>query len=293
MKKVTLLILITLIFSVFARSQNTPPATDIYLVELTEREGAVKIGKPVNITAREGYDNQPSFMRDGRFVLYTSIREDTQADTYRYNIADGSTKRVIQTTESEYSPTITPDGKYFSVIRVEKDSTQRLWKFPVDGGEPSLVLENIKPVGYHVWMDEQTLALFVLGNPNTLQIVEVGTEKAETVATNIGRSLHRRPGQEKINFVRKLSDGNWMIEEMDIRTRKITSLIKTLPASEDFVWTPSGTLLMAKDAKLYSWNPEKDKDWQEVSDLSGYGIKSITRLAVNPQGDRLAMVAVK
>lgn len=293
MKKVALLILITLIFSVFARSQNTPPATDIFLVELTERDGSVKIGKPVNITARDGYDNQPYFMSDGRSVFYTSIREDAQADTYRYSIADGSTSRVIQTTESEYSPTVTPDGKFFSVIRVEKDSTQRLWKFPVGGGEPSLVLESIKPVGYHVWIDDKTLALFILGNPNTLQIVEVGTEKAETVATNIGRSLHRRPRQEKINFVHKLSDQNWMIEEMDIRTRKITSLIKTLPASEDFVWTPSGTLLMAKEAKLYSWNPEKDKDWREVGDFSGLGIKSITRLAVSPAGDRLAMVAAK
>lgn len=291
MKKVTLFILITLIFSTLARSQNTPPATEIYLAELSEKDGTVKVGKPANITNREGYDNQPSFMRDGRSILYTSIREDNQADIYRYNLADGSTARVIQTTDSEYSPTITPDGKYFSVIRVEKDSTQRLWKFPTGGGEPSLVLKEIKPVGYHVWIDSRTLALFILGNPNSLQVVDVGTEKAETIASSIGRSLHRRPRQEKINFVRKISDQEWMIEEMDIKTRKITPLIKTLPASEDFVWTPAGTILMAKGAKLYSWNPAKDKDWKEAGDFSEYGMKSITRLAVSPAGERLAMVA--
>jgi dipeptidyl aminopeptidase/acylaminoacyl peptidase len=232
-------------------------------------------------------------MRDGRSILFTSIREGNQSDIYRYNIADGSTSRVTQTAESEYSPTVTPDGKFFSVIRVEKDSTQRLWKFPISGGEPVLVLERIKPVGYHVWIDEKNLALFILGNPNTLQVVEVGTEKAETAASSIGRSLHRRPRQNKINFVRKVSDQEWMIEEMDIKTKKISSLSKTLPASEDFVWTAKGTMLMAKGAKLYSLNPEKDKDWKEVADFSSSGVKSITRLAVSPQGDRLAMVASK
>lgn len=293
MKKITSHILALLLFSGLAAGQTQPPSTDIYLVELSEQNGSVKVGRPVNITDREGYDNQPSFMRDGRSILFTSIREEGQSDIYRYNIADGSTVRVIQTAESEYSPTVTPDGKFFSVIRVEKDSTQRLWKFPVGGGEPVLVLERIKPVGYHLWIDERTLALFILGNPNTLQIVEVGTEKSETAASSIGRSLHRRPRQDKINFVRKISEQEWMIEEMDIKTKKISSLSKTLPASEDFVWTATGTMLMAKGSKLYSRNPEKDKDWQEVADFSSSGVKSVTRLAVSPQGDRLAMVASK
>lgn len=293
MKKITSHIFVLFIFSALALGQTAPPSTDIYLVELSTAGGSVKVSRPVNITNREGYDNQPSFTPDGRSILYTSIREDSQADIYRYNISDGSTSRVIHTTESEYSPTITPDGKFFSVIRVEKDQTQRLWKFPVGGGEPSLVLERIKPVGYHVWIDESRLALFILGSPNTLQIVEVGAERAETAANNIGRSLHRRPRQEKINFVRKLSDQQWVIEEMDIKTRKITRLIETLPASEDFVWTPDGKILMAKGAKLYSWNTERDQSWQEVADFSGSGIKQTTRLSVSPQGDKLAMVASK
>lgn len=293
MKKITLHILVALLLSVSTLGQNAPPSTDIYLLELSEQSGSVKVGKLINITEREGYDNQPSFMRDGRSILYTSIREGTQPDIYRYNIADKSTSRMTATVEGEYSPTVTPDGKFFSVIRVEKDSTQRLWKFPIAGGEPTLVLERIKPVGYHLWINDKSLALFILGSPNTLQIVELGTEKAETAASNIGRSLHRRPQQDKINFVRKISDQEWIIEEMDVKTKKISSLTRTLPASEDFVWTKTGTMLMAKGPKLYSLNPQKDKDWQEVADFSGSGLKSITRLAVSPQGDRLAMVAAK
>jgi hypothetical protein len=271
--------------------QPTPPWTDIYIVELAKAKDQLRVGGPKRISTWEGYNNQPSFLPDSRALLYTSIRADKQADTYRYNFADGSTTRITETAESEYSPTPTPDGKSFSVIRVEADGTQRLWMFPLAGGKPTLILEKIKPVGYHVWVDRQTLMLFVLGEPATLQLVDTGTQKAEVIASNIGRSLHRVPRKPWISFVRKMSDEVWMIQVFDTQTRAITSLVKTLPGSEDYAWTPQGILLMAKDSKLFKWNPSKDAGWQELADFASAGLKNITRLAVSPKGDRLALVA--
>lgn len=64
-----------------------PPATDIYLADLRVARGRVTVDAPVNVTARPGYDNQPFFLPDGRAFLYTSVREDSQADIYRYDIA--------------------------------------------------------------------------------------------------------------------------------------------------------------------------------------------------------------
>ena len=172
----------------------TPPATDIFIIDLqTTPAGNLKlVGQPVKITNWAGYNNQPSFLPDGKSILYTSIR-DKQADIYRYDIRSGSTAQVANTPESEYSPTLMPDGKSISVVRVEADGTQRLWKFPLAGGPPALILEKIKPVGYHLWVDEDTLALFVLGKPNTLQLVDLRTGKAEVIADNPGRILRRVP----------------------------------------------------------------------------------------------------
>jgi hypothetical protein len=273
--------------------QPTPPANDIFLVEMASAKGQLKVGEPRRITTWEGYNNQPMFLKDARSLLYTSIRADRQADIYRYDLRDGQTVRVTETTKtSEYSPTPAPDGKSFSVIRVEEDGTQRLWMFPLAGGaEPTLILEKIKPVGYHVWIDGQTLMLFILGEPVTLQLVDRKTQQAEIIATNIGRSLHRIPRQRKVSFVRKLSEQQWMIQAFDTETHAISSLIKTLPGSEDYSWTPQGALLMASGSKLFKWNPSKDAGWQEVADFAGAGLKTITRLAVSPKGDRLALVA--
>lgn len=270
---------------------TAPPGTDIFIADLSEQGGQVRISKPANITRRQGYDNQPGFTADGRAILYTSIREDKQADTYKHVFETGAATRVIATAESEYSPTITPDGKYFSVIRVEADSTQRLWKFPLAGGEPSLVLEKIKPVGYHLWVDAGTLILFVLGTPNTLQQVDAATEKSETIITSVGRSLRLSSSDRKVSFVHKVSADEWIIKELDIKTRKITSVIKTLAGSEDFARTRDGAFVMAKDSKFFIYNPSRDKDWREIADFSKEGVKGITRLAVSPKGDKIAFVA--
>jgi tricorn protease-like protein len=268
----------------------TPPSSDIFLVDVTNQHGQIKLGQPVKISEWSGYNNQPSFLPDGRSVLYTSIR-DKQADIYRYDIRGGATARITDTPESEFSPTVMPDGQSVSVVRVEADGTQRLWKFPLAGGPPSLILEKIRPVGYHLWIDEHTLALFILGKPNTLQIVDIRTEKAETIAENPGRILRRIPHQNKFSFVHKASDQEWIIEAFDLKTRNIAPLIKTLPGVEDYAWMPSGVMLMARDAKLFAWSPSIDKDWREIADLSPAGLKSITRIAVSPKGDRIAIVA--
>ena len=273
---------------------SPPPATDIFLVGVSRGGGRWRFGQPSNVTRREGYDNQPSFTPGGA-LLYTSIRADNQADIYRYDLRTGATARVTETREDEYSPTVMPGGKFMSVVRVEADKTQRLWKFPLThagAGAPSLVLENVKPVGYHAWVDADTLALFVLGTPNTLRLADARTGRAETILTNVGRSLQRVPRRSAFSFVHKVSEREWLIKTFDLKTRQISTLAPTLPGSEDYVWTPDGkTLLMAQGAKLFARSVGQAADWSEVADFSTAGLKEITRLALSPRGDRLALVA--
>ena len=184
--------------------QQQPPATEIYLVAWSFDKAKTVVGAVVNISNSPGYDNQPSFLPDGSGILFTSNRDGKQTDIYRYDFAAKSVTQLTHTSEGEYSPLVTPDGKSFSVIRTEADGTQRLWRFDLDGTNPRLVLENVKPVGYHVWIDATHLALFVLGGqgqPSTLQLADTTTGKAEVIDSRIGRSLHRRPGTGTISYV--------------------------------------------------------------------------------------------
>ena len=276
-----------------------PPDTEIYLAPLSTSGASLVVGQPADITRSPGYDNQPSFTPDGAAILFTSVRGGgTLPDIYRFDLSSKETTRVTGTPEGEYSPTVTPDRRHISVIRVERDSTQRLWQFTIDGKDPSLVLTDVKPVGYHAWADAHTLALFVLGKPATLQLADTRTGRAQTLASDIGRSLTRVPGRATIAFVQrdpKSAPGGiaalW-IRELDPRTKTITPLTRAVAGAgeADLAWTPDGRLLMADADVLYQWR-RGDPDWTRVADLAALGLHGVTRLAVSPKGDAIAIVA--
>lgn len=274
------------------QSQPTepPPSTDIYVLDLTLKDGALKIGRATNVTNREGYDNQPSFFSDDE-IFYTSI-QDNQADIYAFNLRTKRRRQMTKTPESEFSPTLTPDQKYFSVVRVEADKTQRLWKFPVDAGAPTLILPNIKPIGYHLWAGQDVALLYILGEPPSLQFAKVDIGKVQRLTDNVGRCLQIVPGSSDASFVQKNQNDEWWIYRMNSKTLEKTEITKALSTEDhDFTWMPDGTILMAQGSQLYRIKPNSGQDWTAVADLADQGIHDITRLAVNSTGTKLALVA--
>ncbi len=277
-----------------ASAQSTPPGADIYLAPLTIVGDHITVGAPVNITHRKGYDSQPSFTPDGSSILYTSYRDDGQADIWRYDLRDKSTHEVTHTPESEYSPTVMPGGKRFSVVRVEADSTQRLWSFALDGSDPQLVLTNVKPVGYHAWIDDTTLALFVLGKPNTLQIANTRSGTTTIVTTNIGRSVQALPDHRTIWFVAHESQAGWALRGFSAAQAggapfPLRLVIASMP-SEFPLRLADGRVLVGDGSRLLVWKGGVPAPWSEVANLSQAGVTHISRMAVSPDGRWLAIV---
>src|SRR5437867_6464395 len=209
---------------------QSPPGTDIYVAPLAGAGKGLKVGQPLNVTARPGYDNQPAFSPDGKTLYYTSYRGG-QSDIFRYDLGSKTTVQVTATPESEYSPTVMPDGKQLSVIRVERDSTQRLWAFTLDGTAVQPILDSIKPVGYHAWLNADTVYVFVLGQPATLRRAERARGTAEIVARDVGRSIFRVPGRHAISFVQRDSAGG-IIRSLDPATGTATDLVRLPPGTE-------------------------------------------------------------
>ena len=266
-----------------------PPDTDIYELTFDGTLDGLKSVTPVAIATERGYDNQPHFTADGA-VLFTAIRDGKQTDIFEFDRKTGRVRRLTSTPEGEYSATITPDGKGFSVIRVEADGTQRLWRFARDGSNPRVVLTGITPVGYHAWIDDDQLALFVLGQPPTLQHARVSTGKAATVERNIGRSLHRIPETRTVSFVHRESAEDVWVKQFDPASGKVSPLVQLMKGSgEDVAWTPDGTLLSSVGPKIYAWR-RGDKDWREIYDVAPHKLGSVTRMSVAPDGRSVAIV---
>jgi hypothetical protein len=263
------------------------PATDIYLVRLGE---GFAIEAVANATSREGYDSQPAFLPDGSGFLYASQREG-QTDIYRYDLATGTSVALTATAEAEYSPTPMPGGTHVSTVRVEADGRQRLWRVARAGGTPELVLADVEPVGYHAWVDEATVALFVLGEPPTLELARPGEAGTRRLAADIGRCLARAPGERRLSYVDKSDPAAWKLVVRKLDGEAPQVLGTTLPESEDYAWTAAGEVLMGQGSKLFLGGRDgHGLAWREVADLAGAGVEGITRLALSSDERALAVV---
>ncbi len=275
---------------------QAPPPTDVYLSSIRLGRGLPVVGDPSNLTRRPGFDNQPYFTPDGRAVLFSSYRDggpkgSGQSDIFSVDIASRRITPIIETTESEYSATPMPGGKEIAVIRVEQDSTQRLWAFPLKPGtgKPRLLLEKVKPVGYQAWLDERTVGVFVLGAPQTLQVADLVTGEAKILLPSIGRSVRAVPGRRALSVNQQVSDSVWWIVEVDPATAKVTPVVKMLPGSDFFIGLPDGSLLSSAGNALYHCRPGPGAGWTKIRSFDN--LKTISRLALSPRGDRLAFVA--
>jgi hypothetical protein len=271
---------------------SAQPATEIYLFDLTIKKKSVSAGKPVNITNHKGYDNQPAFHPQYPKLFYSSFNDDGRSDIRVYDYETKTSAAITQTQEREYSPTVTPDRDHLSCIIQRDNNAQDLGKYPIEGGVASVIIDNMI-VGYHVWADNSHLALFVLGTPNTLHYIRLPTKKDTIMAENIGRSLHRVPGESAISFVHKVSEKEWIIKKLDTQTMQITMVATTLPGRDDLCWLPDGRIVMSDGTALFYLKPGPEATWKKLEIADGGMLKGVTRLAVSSDGKKLAVVVTE
>lgn len=264
--------------------------SEILLFDLKLSKNKITISNPKNITNHKGYDNQPSFHTDQPLLYYSTFNDEGRADINSYHYKTGKTTSITQTSEREYSPTLTPDKNSLSCIIQRDNGAQDLGKYPVDGGDPSVIINNMT-VGYHAWADNSHVALFILGEPHTLHYLRLPTKEDTILAQNIGRSLHKIPGERSISFIQKTAGNNWEIKKLDSESMKISTLATTLPGREDIAWTADKKIVSSDGTKIYFLDPAKGEKWMEVTIQSGSELlKGVTRLAINAKGDKLAVV---
>lgn len=287
-------------------ASDAVPNTEIYLAKISFPDNKFTIGKALNITHNPGYDNQPYFLPGNNSLLYTSVKnleaENPQSDIYAYTFESASTTQITATPESEYSPTLTPNGQAISVVRVDMDGEQRLWEFPiktetVTNSDYRQVFPEIMRVGYHVWRNQDEAFLFLVdenleGDEHTLVKAVRGKKDADLITTKIGRSLTIQPNNEALIFVDKTSEETWNIKRYDLEKQFSEILLSTLEGSEDLVWLDDSYLLMAKGQEIYMRTIDDEyAEWLLLADAKSMGISGdITRLAVSPDKTYIAIV---
>ena len=192
--------------------------TDVYVVPI---EG----GEPRRLTWHSANDVVQGWTPDGARVLFASNRDGKQNDIYRWTIASKTLTQLTKTDENEYSPLVAPDGGSFITVH---GTEQSLFRYDLAGANPRMAFQYGKElIGYHVWIDATHVATFVLGQPNTLQVLDITAGTGVTIDSNIGRSLLKRPGTTAVSYVSKKTQGAWTINQFDVKTRARSIILCT------------------------------------------------------------------
>jgi hypothetical protein len=283
--RLAMVLFLVLILQPAASWSQALPHHDLIFFTLQKPSGNQnwKLAAPRFLTGfnKKGYNNQPAFITEQEVYLTVQKYPDTtQTDVYALNLLLGKLTKIIQTPGlSEYSPTLMPDGKHFSAVRVEADGGQWLWRFPLDrSNSGQVIFPNINNIGYHCWLSDTLLALFQVGEPHVLTLAGLSGSRPLRIASNVGRCLQRTSGGQLL-FVQKATEQTWFIKQYNPKAGNSEIVTKTLDQSEDFTLLPDGTLLAGKGSKIYQFKPGVNLDWVEIADLTKYGVNKTTRLA--------------
>lgn len=279
------------------------PETVVYLFDVQRSPKGYKVLNPRIISSKKGYNNQPYFTIDGRYLFYVRSMDTVNTEIFRYDIAKKKSKRLTKTPLPEYSPRYTPDMEHISCVRVEKDrETQHLYLFNRKGKRPELVLPELRNIGYYEWLSQNEFLSFELPEPFVLMKRNVVHKTADTIATHIGRTFYNLRSKGKVVYVDKSDSLQWKLrtvaKENLMRNRKGPRvenpvLTETLPGEEDYCFLQDGSILMGHQGKLYvKKNPFRytDSTWDEFADLRNVGISQFYRIAISPDNTLLAVV---
>ncbi|TDY11843.1 DUF6265 family protein [Meridianimaribacter flavus] len=285
MKKIVLLS-VTFLLSAFAFSQQD---TEIFLFNIESPSSNISVTSGKNISNNEGYDNQPSFMNKD-YILFSSNRNG-QTDIIKYHTNYGSKTWLNFTEGGEYTPLKIPNKDAVSAVRLDPDGKQRLYAYNLKTSESTEIIKDLV-VAYYTWYDENTIVSAVIEDTElNLYITDVNKGISKKYATNVGRSFHKIPNSNLVSFISKEDETQWKIKSLNPKTGAIKTIANTIEGVEDICWLNHITILSGKGSSLQKFTLNKDNNWKTVTDLSSYGITTITRLTTNPEATKLLIAA--
>ncbi|GAA0748155.1 DUF6265 family protein [Gaetbulibacter jejuensis] len=285
MKKIVLLS-VTFLLSAFAFPQQD---TEIFLFNIESPSSNISVTSGKNISNNEGYDNQPSFMNND-YILFSSNRNG-QTDIIKYHTNYGSKTWLNFTEGGEYTPLKIPNKDAVSAVRLDPDGKQRLYAYSLKTSESTEIIKDLV-VAYYTWYDENTIVSAVIEDTElNLYVTDVNKGISKKYATNVGRSFHKIPDSNLVSFISKEDETQWKIKSLNPKTGAIKTIANTIEGVEDICWLNHITILSGKGSSLQKFTLNKDNNWKTVTDLSSYGITTITRLTTNPEATKLLIAA--
>ena len=260
------------------------PTNQIYIFKLRANEEKVLLSEPKLLTAFNptGYNNQPHFINPDEMLITSDYMSKGLTDILHLHLKSKKITRLTATEESEYSPTVMPDNIHFSVVRQELDDShpvpQVLWTYPLDRSDiGSRVIPDLQNIGYHLWLNENKVALFLVNDPSQIVVYDRRAHTQTLVASDVGRCMKKGKYGELIYSVK--GTDSYHLMSFDPYQGKST-LLGPLPKGQvDFDILPNGHFMAADETVLLSWDSMTGGVWRPILDTKSMGVTKITRIA--------------
>jgi len=269
--------------------------TEIFLLDIKFKQDKIEVYNVKKISTNKGYNNQPIFVSNDK-ILFTSERN-LQNDIVQYDSAENSLKYLTNTLTSEYSP-IGYEKNKVTAVSLDKKGEQYLRIYNIKDNTFKIPFKD-KIVGYYNYskkIKNQIISSVLENNELVLYTSNLKTKEHTYIDNNTGRSIHNIPknkfGVEKISYISK-KDSIWNINYVDLSSYKTKTITTTLNNNEDICWLKDGSILTSHKNNLYIFNSKLSKNWKLLCSLEEYGITNISRIATNPDNDKLALVNSK
>lgn len=277
------------------------PNTEIWIAKFNER--TLEVTDVQQITQHAGYDNQPCFSNDSKYLLYASDQDGSGSpDVMRYDLGSATTTRITSSNASEFSPTPTSNGR-FTAIHVAKPNaegeayteSQELWEYDSSGKGLGAIIPA-RRIGYHEWLDKNHVAVFVVGledgkAPHRLVVYNTIDSSKLEIASNIGRCIKRAPNG-LLTYVDKSDSTAYKIIATAGDTASIDTLVTLPKGTEDFCWMYEGTIFTFANGTLYACATyEQPRKWKPL--VSPYVDGTVSRLVMSRDSKYFAWVVRK
>ena len=271
--------------------------TEIWLLDVAQKEGNVVVTNPYRVTQNEYYDNQPSFSKDGQFLYYASMPDTTQSDIYEFHIRKKIVRQVTNTPESEFQPQVMPYGKNkVSIVRVEMEKAQRFYQLDLGDSNIEPLMDNEDSIAYYCWINDTTVgAYFLDGKGGMLEQFDMKPQQAIILMYGgFGRCIATIPGTQLMTYVQKGSDKKFQLMQYDMTTEERMPICEMPEGVEDYCWGPDGKIYCGDKGVLYMYDTKKEDKpmWIPIGDFNEK-IGHFYRMAMNVVGDKIAIVSYK
>ena len=216
------------------------------------------------ITRNAGSNLHVSASPDGRYLVCSSNRGASENyNVWRLN-RDGGGALQLTRGETEGQPKCSPDGRWVVYTSATPDgdlNDRRLWKVPIDGGEPARLTDRpsnwpaISPDGRWVacWYRPQPpspwkLAVLPFAGGQPVHLFDVPTTPASGAV--VGRTIRWTPDGRALTYLVQSDDVTnvWVQELGGGAPTQVTAF--TFNSIDCFDWSPDGRLVCSRAQRI-------------------------------------------